>query len=70
MSDGEPVMHQFQNEVNSVLDKYRDQGLTYGEAVGALENVKLDLWFEQQGDNIRRMARDDDESNYLPGDGP
>jgi hypothetical protein len=56
--DSEPIMHQFQNELTAALDKYRDQGLTFGEAIGALETVKLDLYLEQQADHIRRLAAD------------
>ena len=37
----------FQDELNVVINTYRDEGLTLGEAVGALELVKLDLWKEQ-----------------------
>lgn len=51
----EPIMHQFQNAVNEVIDKFRDQGLTFGEALGALETVKLDLWLEQQEAYLRRI---------------
>ncbi len=53
--DSAPIMHQFQDELNAVLDKFRDQGLTYGEALGAIETFKLDLWMEQQDDYIRRV---------------
>jgi hypothetical protein len=39
-----PLLQQFQDDINLVVDKYRDQGLSNGEAIGALEIVKLDLW--------------------------
>ena len=41
-----PLIQLFQDEINKVVDKYRDEGLTLGEAIGALELVKLDLYSE------------------------
>ena len=41
-----PLIQQFQDELFAVVDKYRDNGLTLGEAVGAIELVKLTLWIE------------------------
>lgn len=38
-----PIIQQFQDEVESVLEKYDDTGLTTGEAVGALMMVVMDL---------------------------
>lgn len=58
--DAEPICHQFQNEINAVIDRYRDQGLTFGEAVGVLETVKLDLWFEQHNDDTPRDPGQED----------
>jgi len=46
MSDNKPLAQQFQDELNAVIDKYRDQGLTYGEGIGGIEIAKLDLWHE------------------------
>jgi len=43
-----PIIQCFQDELNVVINTYRDEGLTLGEAVGALELVKLDLWKEQE----------------------
>jgi hypothetical protein len=45
-----PIIQQFQDELSAVVDKYRDQGITLGESVGAIELVKLDLWNEQTED--------------------
>jgi len=42
-----PLLQQFQEELSGVIDKYRDQGLTLGEAIGAIELCKLDLWRDQ-----------------------
>ena len=48
MSDGKPMIQIFQDEIEAVVRRYYDQGLTLGEAVGALEVVKLDLWRNQR----------------------
>lgn len=40
----EPLINIFQKEIEGIVDKYKDEGLTYGEAIGVLEIVKLDLW--------------------------
>lgn len=45
-----PLVQQFQDEINGVIDKYRDEGLTLSEAIGAIELTKLDLWHEAQED--------------------
>jgi hypothetical protein len=39
MSDGEPLVAQFTGDLQAVVDKYRDQGLTVSEALGALSLV-------------------------------
>ena len=44
-----PLIQQFQDDLDEVVDKYREQGLTLGESIGAIEIVKLDLWREQTG---------------------
>jgi len=31
------------DELDAVVDKYRDQGLTVAEAIGAIELIKLDI---------------------------
>lgn len=41
-----PIIRQFQDDLNDVLDKYRDQGITVGEAIGAIEMVRLGLFQE------------------------
>ncbi len=50
----EPLISLFQKDLGAVVNKYRDQGLTVGEAVGAFEIVKLDLYFEcnSSSDNL------------------
>lgn len=44
----QPIIQQFQDDVNLLIDKYRDQGITLGEVIGALELIKLDVWFDQK----------------------
>jgi hypothetical protein len=44
------IVQQFQDDITAVVDKYRDQGLSLGESIGAIELVKLDLWREQTED--------------------
>lgn len=58
MSDGNPLCQQFQDDVNTAIDKYRDQGLTLAEAIGVLEVAKLDLWLEAKREYIRDIAGD------------
>lgn len=41
------VVDCFQQEVEIVVETYKKDGLKLGEAIGALELVKLDLWKEQ-----------------------
>lgn len=38
--DGEPLVSQFMEALDQVVDHFRDQGLTNAEAVGALEIAK------------------------------
>jgi len=45
-----PIIQQFQDELRAAVDKYRDQGITFGEAIGAIEIIKLDLYNEQIND--------------------
>lgn len=47
----EPLVQTFQNEINAVIDKFKDEGLTVAECIGALELSKLSCWYEQQ-DNL------------------
>jgi hypothetical protein len=35
-----PLVQLFQDDLQKVVDKYRDEGLTFGEGVGAIEIVK------------------------------
>ena len=41
--DGKPLVEMFQEDLEEVIKKYSDQGLTLSEAIGAIEMVKLDL---------------------------
>lgn len=43
---GKPLVQQFVDDVEGILDKYRDEGLSYCEAIGAIETIKIDLWSE------------------------
>lgn len=38
--DGEPLVSQFANDLQQVVDRYCDQGLTVAEAIGCLELMK------------------------------
>ncbi len=42
-----PISQQFQDDINAVIDRYKGESLTFAEAVGVLEIVKLDLWISQ-----------------------
>lgn len=42
-----PICQQFQDDINEVIDRYKGEGLSFAEAVGVLEIVKLDLWISQ-----------------------
>jgi hypothetical protein len=46
-SQVKPIIDQFKDDLEAVVDRYRDQGITLGESVGAIELLKLDLWREQ-----------------------
>jgi len=46
-----PIIQQFQDDIEAVIDKYRDQGITFGEAIGAIEMVKISLWSEKIEDD-------------------
>jgi hypothetical protein len=50
MSDGpqvKPISQQFKDDIDAVVERYYDQGITISEAIGAIELVKLDLWRAQ-----------------------
>ena len=55
--DAKPIAQQFVDDIKAVVDRYRDQGITNVEAMGALEIIKLDIYGE---------AQDDDESGSQP----
>lgn len=42
-----PIAQQFKDDLQAVVNKYYDQGITLSEAIGAIELLKLDLWREQ-----------------------
>lgn len=46
----EPLVSVFANELQAVVNKFRDEGLTVGEALGAIEILKLELWQDQRED--------------------
>lgn len=46
MKDNAPMAMRFQEALDTVLDRFRDEGITLGEAIGTLEVVKLNLWRE------------------------
>lgn len=48
--DGRPLVDRIQAELDEVIDRFRGEGLTLGEAVCALELVKLDLWAESRAE--------------------
>lgn len=40
-----PLVDQFANDIDDVINKYSDQGLTVAEAVGALDIAKMEIWY-------------------------
>jgi hypothetical protein len=54
-----PIIQQFTDDVNKVIDKYRDTGITIGEIIGAFEIAQLDLLAEFH-------AANEDRSDDLP----
>jgi len=49
---GQPISDKFQDEIEAIVEKYNDSGITVGEVVAVLETVKF---------NELSNARDDDE---------
>ena len=41
-----PLVQYLQDDLEKVIDKYRDEGLSLAELIGALEIVKLNAWSE------------------------
>lgn len=39
-----PLIACFMDDIDAVVDKYRDQGISFAEAIGALEAIKLDIY--------------------------
>ena len=56
-----PLILCFSEDVDKVIDKYRDQGLTVGEACGSLFMIATKLTIEGMANESRRMDRDLDE---------
>ena len=47
-----PVSQQFADDISDVIDKYREEGITISEIIGGLELNKMDIWNEQQEDDL------------------
>lgn len=45
--DGKPLVAQFVGDLEAVVGKYHDQGMTVAEAIGGLEIVKLSVFRDQ-----------------------
>lgn len=56
--DGKPLIDQFQDDLEAVIQKYMDSGLDLGSAVGTIEICKLDL--------LENQKEDPDEGDILP----
>ncbi len=41
-----PIIQHLVDDVNNVIDKYRDEGITVGEVVGVFQLAILDIWAE------------------------
>jgi len=46
-----PISQQLQDEINQVIRKYTFGELTFAEAIGVIEIVKMDLWISQNDEN-------------------
>lgn len=42
-----PLIHQLEQDLHAVIEKYNDSGMTLGETVGALECVKMNVYKNQ-----------------------
>lgn len=42
-----PLIHQLEQDLHKVIEKYNDSGMTLGETIGALECVKLHVYKDQ-----------------------
>ena len=52
-----PLVAQFEDDINIVIDKYREQGLTIAEFVGTIETVKIEAYLGQR-------ENEDDNASY------
>lgn len=46
-----PLVQCFSDDLMEMVGKYRGEGITYAEAIGALELVKLDLFMSMVPDD-------------------
>lgn len=49
-----PLIQCFIDDINVVIDKYRDTGITVGEMIGAFQVLVFDLWLQLRGANMDR----------------
>ena len=50
-----PVVQCLQDDINELIDKYRDSGITLSETIGCIELIKHDIinnTTEDEGDQI------------------
>ena len=47
-----PIVELFVRDIDEVVDKYREQGITVAEVVGALELVKIGIVQEADADDV------------------
>lgn len=43
MSDGKPLVYQFGEEIQNVINRFQDQGITIAEVIGTLECIKMEI---------------------------
>ena len=55
-----PLIQHFQDDIEEVVKKYYDQGLSLGEAIGVLEIVKLGVWAINSDDSFDDIALGED----------
>ena len=46
-----PIVQSFSDDLMAVIDKYREQGITVSEVVGAIELVKMNIILDQMEDD-------------------
>lgn len=45
--DGKPLLQQFYDDMEDVLSRYMNNGLSLAEILGSLDMLKLEFWFAQ-----------------------